>query len=125
MLEVAEGLVVCGGMYYNDSWLPIYNATGGYPVYEDDNGCWIITEMNLHEPLDFLTDSAIKNMVDDNIFGQPCIGAIYVGQNSDKVIVLKSETVAQIRSVYEMGTDTGVDFNYDNDLEFELEEEDY
>lgn len=60
-----------------------------------------------------------------NIFGQPCIGAIYVGQNSDKVIVLKSETVAQIRSVYEMGTDTGVDFNYDNDLEFEIEEEDY
>ena len=90
MLEVKEGLSICGGMYHNDSWCDIYCDRMGAAIIEDESGCWYLSEMNLGKPIGWSDSNNVKVMVDDGDFGE-CLGAVYSGDGSGRVFVILSE----------------------------------
>lgn len=121
MLEVMNGMVLCGTINWNDTWEDVYCDPYGVCVFETygDGGCWCLTEINIGTPLEQGSVKSLQSNLDGGMYGE-AIGVIY-GYNGNIIVLLDEETAVE-RTLWEPTVDVGEKFYYSTDEEYEVED---
>lgn len=119
MLESRGDMSLCGVILYNNAWQEIYADEVGTLVFEPGDGCWVLSEVNMPEPLSMDSVAGLIDNIENKVYGD-AIGVAYSG-NGD-IIVFLTEEKAVRRSIVDTHTDIDDPFYYSTDVEYDLDE---
>lgn len=120
MLETMTGLTQCGTLLWNGTFEEVYCDKYGTLVFENSDGCWCISEVNIGKPLPVNHISDLVANINNDVYGEECIGVVYGFDGN--IVVFKNEEYAVERKLWEPAKDCGEPFYYSTDEEYNMEE---
>lgn len=122
MLEIKDGLVLCGVMKYNGDWCEIYVDEDGTVVFEEyENNCaWCLSEINVPNPKSLPNVNMVTRMIENGDMGK-CIGAIFYNNLEDFLCLIDENTAVPRKTGY-WKKNVGKPIYYSSDIQYDLDD---